>query len=199
MPSASPLPVALLPSVPASADLPPPLFYGASLPFFDDSDSDSDDGNVALPPLLPSKHVCYDSDSDSDDDDASPLPFSQHRPRTFVIEAPPKIWRPKPIDRYIPMDYSNDIDDSVFEFQQFGNAISHPPEPFVNVCTDIHLWDRERDLPEFAMNFVIGTDVSPAIHASIVAIIDLRYHRVPLGLFLRRWRQVSYFIFRICH
>jgi hypothetical protein len=180
MPSASPLlsplPAALLPSVPAFADLPPPLFYGASVPFLDDSDSDSDsdsdDGNVALPPLLPSKHVCYDSDSDSDDDDASPLSFSQPRPRAFVIEVPPKIWRPKPIDRYIPMDYSNDIDDSVFEFQQFGNAICHPPEPFVNVRTDIHLWDRDRDLPEFAKNFVIGTDVSPAIRASIVAIIE---------------------------
>jgi hypothetical protein len=176
MPPAPPflslLPVALLPYVPASDDLPPPLFYGASVPFFDDSDSDSDDGNVALPPLLPSKHVCYASDSDSDDDDTSPLPFSQPRPRTFVIEVPPKIWRPKPIDRYIPMDYSNDIDDSVFEFQQFGNAICHPPEPFVNVRTDVHLWDRERDLPEFAKNFVIGTDVSPAIRASIVAIIE---------------------------
>jgi hypothetical protein len=171
MPSASPLlsppSVALLPSVPASADLPPPLFYGASVPFPDDSYSDSNDGNVALPPLLPCTYVCYDSDSDSDDDDASPLPFSQPRPRAFVIEVPPKIWRPKPIDRYIPMDYSNDIDNSVFEFQQFGNAICHPPEPFVNVRTDIHLWDRERDLPEVAKNFGIGTDVSPAIRASI--------------------------------
>jgi hypothetical protein len=72
LPPASPLlsslPVAFLPSsVPASDDLPPPLFYGASVPFFDDSDSDSNDGNVAIPPLLPSKHVCYNSDSDSDD------------------------------------------------------------------------------------------------------------------------------------
>lgn len=118
---------------PASADLPPPLFYGAPIPFLDDSDSDSNNNNDAVPPLLPSKYIDYDSNSDSDDADASPslasLP-STPPTRAFVIEVPPKIWRPKPIDRYIPMDYSNDINDSVFEFQQFGNAICHLPRTF---------------------------------------------------------------------
>jgi len=70
------------------------------------------------------------------------------------------------------MDYSNDIDESVFEFEQFGKAICHPPEPFINVRTDIHVWERERDLPEFTKNFVIGIDVAPEIRTAIVDIIE---------------------------
>ena len=50
-----------------------------------------------------------------------PSPVSTVPDCTFVIEVPPKIWRPKPIDMSIPMDYSNDINESVFEFEQFGN------------------------------------------------------------------------------
>jgi hypothetical protein len=99
-------------------------------------------------------------------------PAALPNPSAFVIEVPPKIWRPKPVDRYISMDYSNDIDDSVFEFKQFGQAICHPPEPFLNSRTDIHLWERERDLPEFTKNFVIGDDVEPATRQAIVDIIE---------------------------
>ena len=90
----------------------------------------------------------------------------------LVIEVPPKIWRPKPIDRYIPMDYSNDIDESVFEFEQFGRTICHPPEPFINVRTDVHQWERSRDQPEFDKNFVIGLDVDLATRTAIVDIIE---------------------------
>ena len=85
---------------------------------------------------------------------------------------PPKLWRPKPVDRCIPVDHANDIDDSVFEFEQCGKAICHLPAPFLKVCTDIHLWEHERDLPEFDKNFVIGLDVAPEIRTAIVDIIE---------------------------
>jgi hypothetical protein len=61
------------------------------------------------------------------------------------------------------MDYANDIDDSVFLFTRYGKAIWHPPTPFVNARTDVHLWERNRDLPEFKKNFVIAPDVDPAV------------------------------------
>jgi hypothetical protein len=131
----------------------------------DNSDYDTppaavpDSALPALPALLP--HPCTDS-----------LPPPSPTTRTFTIDVPPKIWRPKPVDRYIPVDYSNDIDESVFEFEQYGKAICHPPEPFTNVRTDIHLWDRERDLPEFTKNFNISPDVDPAIRTAIVDIIE---------------------------
>ena len=103
---------------------------------------------------------------------SDPMPDLTPHTRTFVIDVPPKIWRPKPVDRYLPLDYANDIDDSVFEFEQYGKAICHPPEPFINVRTDIHVWERERDLPEFNKNFVIGLDVTPETRAAIVDIIE---------------------------
>ena len=41
----------------------------------------------------------------------------------FVIEVPPKIWQPKPVDRYRPLDYSNDIDHGVFLFKRYDKAM----------------------------------------------------------------------------
>ena len=70
------------------------------------------------------------------------------------------------------MDYSNDIDESVFLFERYGKAICHPSAPFSNARSDIHLWDRERDLPEFEKNFVIDPDADPAIRARIISIIE---------------------------
>jgi hypothetical protein len=70
------------------------------------------------------------------------------------------------------MTYSNDIDENIFVFEQYGKAICHPAAPFVHTRTDIHLWDRTRDLPEFDKNFVIAKDVDPAVRCSIVAIIE---------------------------
>jgi hypothetical protein len=48
----------------------------------------------------------------------------------FVIDAPPKIWRPKPVDLCIPLDHSKDTVDNVFEFEQRSKASCHQPEPF---------------------------------------------------------------------
>jgi hypothetical protein len=100
---------------------------------------------------------------------ASPILPSAH---AFVVDVPPKLWRPKPADRYVPMDYSNDIDESVFLLARYDKAICHLSTPFSNTRSDIHLWDRERDLPEFEKNFVIGSDVDPAIRARIISIIE---------------------------
>ena len=91
---------------------------------------------------------------------------------SFVIAVPPKLWRPKPADQCIPMDYSDDIDESVFLFEQHGRAICHPPTPFSNPRTDIHLWDHDRDIDEFTKNFVVGPTIAPTVRSSIVSIIQ---------------------------
>jgi hypothetical protein len=64
------------------------------------------------------------------------------------------------------------IDESVLFSERYSKAICHPPFPFSNAHSDIHLWDRERDLPEFEKNFVIGSDADPAIRAHIISIIE---------------------------
>jgi hypothetical protein len=100
----------------------------------------------------------------------------------------PKLWRPDPINRCVPMDHSNDIENGIFPlFQQhchaICHAICHPPTSFSDACTDIHLWDSERDLPKFTKNFVVGPALDPAIdpaldpatRSAIVAIIELHW------------------------
>jgi hypothetical protein len=90
----------------------------------------------------------------------------------FVIDVPPKIWRPKPVDRYIPIDYSDDLDESVFLFERYGRALRCPLVPHLNERTDIHLWDSTRDQAEFEKNFVIDPNAAPPIRAAIVDIIQ---------------------------
>jgi hypothetical protein len=90
----------------------------------------------------------------------------------FVIDVPPKLWRPKPIDRYVPMDYSDDIDESIFLFERYGKAICRPTKPFSNPRTGIHLWNRARDLAEFTKSFNIGPDVAPAVRSAITDLIE---------------------------
>jgi hypothetical protein len=104
----------------------------------------------------------------------SPAPFPATFPLTnlFVIDVPPKIWRPKPVDRYIPIDYSDDLDESVFLFERYGRALSCPPVPHLNERTDIHLWDSNRDQAEFEKHFIIDPDAAPPIRAAIVDIIQ---------------------------
>ena len=40
---------------------------------------------------------------------------TETRGTIFVIEAPPKIWKPKVQNKYTPTDYAIDIDDGVFD------------------------------------------------------------------------------------
>jgi hypothetical protein len=105
----------------------------------------------------------------------TPASASSATASSFVIAVPPKLWRPKPADHYIPMDYSNDIDESVFLFEQHGRAICHPPTPFSNIRTDIHQWDHDRDIAEFTKNFVVGPTIDPAVRSSIVSIIQAHW------------------------
>jgi hypothetical protein len=124
---------------------------------------------MSLAGRLVRQDVDSDSDSVSDAADADPSCGMPHFAapastlplvaKQFVIDVPPKVWRPKPVDCYVPVDYSDDIDGDVFLFEQYGKAACQPTTPFTNTREDIHLWDRDRDLPEFTKNFVIGPDV----------------------------------------
>jgi hypothetical protein len=91
--------------------------------------------------------------------------------RNFVIDVPPKIWRPKPVDRHTPLDHGDDVDGNIFEFEQRGETFCHPAKPFIIQQDDIHLWDCARDFIEFEKNFVIGVDVNPDVKAPIVGIV----------------------------
>jgi hypothetical protein len=76
-----------------------------------------------------------------------------------MIDVPSKIWRPKPENKYVPLDYGDDIDDDLLVFTQYGNAVRRTPLALVSARTDIHFWNHDRDSPEFHKHFRLGAAV----------------------------------------
>ncbi len=91
-------------------------------------------------------------------------------PLTYLISVPPKIF-PKPRDR-LPIDYATDYDDSVFVFEKFGRALSHPPTCISTIsCSDLRQYDASVDNIEFTKSFNIGPTVDPLIKQHLIALI----------------------------
>ena len=45
-----------------------------------------------------------------------------------MITLPPKIWRPKPLNKYIPIDYAYDVDDGIFDYSFYGKTVFRPTQ-----------------------------------------------------------------------
>ena len=43
-----------------------------------------------------------------------------------TIHIPPKVCHPKPINKYILIDYANDMREGVFDFAHYGNRVFRP-------------------------------------------------------------------------
>ena len=44
----------------------------------------------------------------------------------MVIEVPQKLWIPKVVNKYIPPDYADDIDEGIFDLAQYGISVYKP-------------------------------------------------------------------------
>ena len=44
----------------------------------------------------------------------------------LLIKITPKLWRPKMINKYVPVDYPNDVEEGVFDYKQYGKAVFRP-------------------------------------------------------------------------
>ena len=44
----------------------------------------------------------------------------------MAIELPSKLWRPKLLNKYLPINYSDDIDKGVFDYSCYGKAFFRP-------------------------------------------------------------------------
>ena len=51
--------------------------------------------------------------------------FNQHL-NILMIDTPKMIWKPKVKNRYIPLEYSYDIDDEFFDYTHYGKAVFKP-------------------------------------------------------------------------
>ena len=80
------------------------------------------------------------------------------RAHSYPVLAPLKIWQPKPKDRYIQLDYGNEIDNDLFLFPACGHAVTHARKPPVTSDrSDIRHWDAARDTAKFTADLRIGS------------------------------------------
>jgi hypothetical protein len=93
----------------------------------------------------------------------------------FVIDLPPKIWRPKPKSSYRAMELATEFDDDLFVFPQYGTSLRRSTPSFAPTRTDVQAFLPERDMDEFLAGFRIGCDVDPAIVAQVSALIQRRW------------------------
>ena len=67
----------------------------------------------------------------------------------FVIDVPPKIWRPKPLTRYVPIDYDVAIDEGVFGLSHYENTVFWPGVRWVDKKRDdIVIFYESEDMEE---------------------------------------------------
>ena len=81
-----------------------------------------------------------------------------------MIETPPKIWRSKPPSKYIPLDYSDHIDEGIFEVEDLGGKTVFKPTKFQQMPKRedlIAFGDSDEDEEELQQYFRIGTSASP--------------------------------------
>jgi hypothetical protein len=71
-----------------------------------------------------------------------------------MIDVPLKIWRPKPANRYVPLDCGNNINNDLLVFTQCGSSLCRIPAAFESAHADIHFWDCARSAPDFTSKHV---------------------------------------------
>ena len=90
-----------------------------------------------------------------------------------MIQLPPKIWKPKPENKYLPMDYSDDIDEGVFEFSHHGKAVYRPKVKWSDKPkNDRILFDQVEDTVELIKNLNIGDNVKAEYKDDIIDLIQ---------------------------
>ena len=91
-----------------------------------------------------------------------------------MIEIPPKIWRPKVLSRWKPVELADDIDDGIFDYTSYGgNCVFRPSSssPVVPVRDDIILFDPLVDDAEFNKTFSLDPSIPSELKQHIKSIV----------------------------
>ena len=71
------------------------------------------------------------------------------RVSALAIELPTKVWRPKVLNKYIPVDYSDDIDEGVFDYKHYGKTVFRPKMKWAERSrSDLILFNKMMDTAE---------------------------------------------------
>ena len=98
------------------------------------------------------------------------LPLKVH---LHVITIPTKIWRTKPIDRFIPLSPYPDVDDDLYLSPAYGLAIRRtketPPPP--STRDDLILWDEDIHLSRLQTHLPLRDDMDSTVRHAILRVI----------------------------
>jgi hypothetical protein len=89
-----------------------------------------------------------------------------------MIDVPSKIWQPKPENKYVPINYGDDIGDNLLVFTQFSKSVRRLPAAFKSARTNINFWDSDRDTPEFKKHIRIGANVDFAARGKLETMVQ---------------------------
>ena len=91
---------------------------------------------------------------------------------TFVnfISVPPKIWHPKPKNKYALIDCT-DVDEDLHTFKHYSKAMKHTPSWKPRNRFDIISWSSSNFLQELDYNFVIESMTNDFTYRFVLQII----------------------------
>ena len=79
------------------------------------------------------------------------------RGNILLINIPPKVWRPKVINRYIHTDYSSDIDEAVFDCKCYGKVVFRPIIQWKDTDRqDLISYQEDKNRKELQAHIAIG-------------------------------------------
>jgi len=86
---------------------------------------------------------------------------------------PPKVWRPKQQNKYIPLDYGDDIQEGHFDFSEHGKTVFRPParEWKTSERDDIIQYNAATHAAELDKGLRISDNVTDAIKTQLRQII----------------------------
>ena len=89
-----------------------------------------------------------------------------------VIEVPPKFWRPKQVNKYVPLEYADDIEEGVFDFVHYGKTLFRPNIQWKDrVRDDIILYNKSAHKEEMTQGLKIGKSVDPTTKDSLISLV----------------------------
>jgi hypothetical protein len=102
------------------------------------------------------------------------VPGAPFKPCSYIIQTPPKVWRHRPKNTYVPSnDYGSELDDDLFIFPRFGKSLRRPERVReVPLPTDIRMWNPDTDQDEFDKMFAIPVMLDPQLCTELVAVLQ---------------------------
>ena len=90
----------------------------------------------------------------------------------MLIELPPKVWIPKLVNKYIPPDYADNIDEGIFDFARYGKAVYRPRVNWEEgESTNLITFDDSKHVEELRKNIIVSTKFTPELQELVIPIV----------------------------